>query len=275
MQTITKKAITDSPFTNYIQTPTSNVHNHTFWEIFIILNGHCEHYINGKTINLSMGSVVFLRPMKDYHSFQHLNSDATYRQRDFYIDDNDMRKWCDNFSVSLYDEIASPEMPISFTLSTVALNFFEEMLFVPDYSAQNLDVKKSVHFSIVNTLLTMIMLSRLPKKALLWIDELVAKLKNPENFTYTIKELTADTPYSHCHICKEFNKYTGQTLINFFTSQKMNYASYLLMNTNMKIIDVANAVGYESPKNFIHQFTRTFATTPSKWRHSNQLSIKK
>lgn len=275
MRTITKTSIMNFPYTNYIHIPEQEIHNHTFWEIFIILNGNCIHTVNGKTSKLPAGTIMFLRPFKDSHFFQKFNDDDSYRHRDFYIDDDDMRKWCDYVSPSIYDELNNPDDPVYLTVSPTSINFFEEMIFAPNYSAQNLNVQKNVHFSIIITLLTKILIAKLPKMASSWINELVQKLKNPENFSFTVEQLIADTPYSHCHICKEFNKYTGKTIINFFTIQKMNHASYLLMNTNMKVIDIANAVGYESPKNFINQFTKIFSMPPSQWRNLNQLSIKK
>lgn len=274
MRTITKKSIMDFPYTNYVHIPEQAIHNHTFWEIFIILNGNCTHTVNGKTSKLPAGTVMILRPFKDSHFFRKFNDDS-YRHRDFYIDDDDMRKWCDYVSPSIYDELKNPDDPVYLTVSPTSINFFEEMIFAPNYSAQKSDVQKNVHFSIIITLLTKILVARLPKRTSSWINELVQKLKNPDNFSYTVEELIADTPYSHCYICREFNKYTGKTIINFFTIQKMNHASYLLMNTNMKIIDIANTVGYESPKNFINQFTKIFSMPPSQWRNLNQLSIKK
>ena len=73
----------------------------------------------------------------------------------------------------------------------------------------------------------------------------------------------------------EFKKYLKQTIINFFNEQKVNRASFLLMNTNLKILDISNMVGYSSPKNFINQFTQRFSLSPSAWRAKNQCVSKK
>ena len=73
----------------------------------------------------------------------------------------------------------------------------------------------------------------------------------------------------------EFKKYLNQTIINFFNEQKVNRASFLLMNTNFNILDIANMVGYSSPKNFINQFTKRFSLSPSAWRAKNQCASKK
>ena len=108
------------------------------------------------------------------------------------------------------------------------------------------------------------------------IEELLKKeLKKTDNFIYSIEELSSKIPYSHGYICREFKKYMKQTIVNFFNVQKINYASFLLMNTNLKILDIATTIGYSSPKNFINQFTKMYQMSPSEWRKKNQLSSRK
>ena len=65
------------------------------------------------------------------------------------------------------------------------------------------------------------------------------------------------------------------TVIGYFNEQKIRYASYLLMNTALKIVDISNAVGYSTPKNFIEQFKKQFSVSPSEWRLKHQLVQKK
>ena len=81
--------------------------------------------------------------------------------------------------------------------------------------------------------------------------------------------------YTLPHFSAEFKKYMKQTIVNFFNVQKINYASFLLMNTNLKILDIATTIGYSSPKNFINQFTKMYQMSPSEWRKKNQLSSRK
>ena len=134
---------------------------------------------------------------------------------------------------------------------------------------------KNIHFSVAINLLTAYQLTKLPTSQPGWLNNFIEDLRNPDNFIYSIEELTAKIPYSHGHICKEFKKHTKQTVVNFFTLQKINHASYLLMNTNLKILDISVLVGYSSPKNFIKQFTSVFNLSPSTWRKKNQLPTKK
>ena len=276
MITYTEAEILNSPYTNYVQIPYDELHNHTFWEIFLILTGQCTHTVNGATTNLTAGTVCFLRPIKDKHFFAHKQGSEEYRHRDIYVTDSDMQKWCNMISPTLYDELLEPSTPITFPVSTSTLRYIEEMLNSPNFQSANFaQSMKTIHFSISIDLLTAHQLTKIPPACPTWLNDFVGELKKPENFLFSIEELTAKLPYSHGYICREFKKYFNQTIIEFFNEQKINQASFLLMNTNLKILNISNIVGYSSPKNFINQFTKRFSISPSAWRAKNQFASKK
>ena len=276
MITYTESEISKSPYTNYIQIPSPDIHNHTYWEIFIILSGNCEHTLNGKTTNLSAGAVFFLRPIKDAHNIKISNSSSVYRHRDIYISDEDMKTCCKMISPELYDELYNLSVPVSINISSSMQKYIEEILSSPSFQLPtSMHIMKNIHFSIAISLLTAYQITKLPTSTPLWLNQFVAELKKPDNFLLSIEELTAKIPYSHGYICREFRRHMKQTIVNFFNTQKINHASYLLMNTNYKILDISNMIGYSSPKNFIKQFTKTYLLSPSVWRAKNQISSRK
>lgn len=276
MITYTEAEILNSPYTNYVQIPYHELHSHTFWEIFLILMGQCTHTVNGVSSNLTTGTVCVLRPIKDKHFFEKDQKNNYYRHRDIYVTDSDMQKWCNMISPTLYDELLAPSAPVTFSVSASTLRYIEEVLNLPNFQSANFaQSMKTIHFSVSIDLLTAYQLTKMPPSCPTWLNDFVAELKKPENFLYSVEELTAKLPYSHGYICREFKKYLKQTIIDFFNEQKINQASFLLMNTNLKILNISNMVGYSSPKNFINQFTKRFALSPSAWRAKNQFVSKK
>lgn len=234
------------------------------------------HNINGKSSVLTAGTVCFLRPLKDKHFFVSKSNDDYSRHRDIYVVDSDMKAWCDMVSPQLYDELLEPDLPLCFPISSSMLKYIEEMLNSPNFQSANVSqAMRAIHFSLSIDLLVAYQLTKIPSSCPAWLNDFVQELKKPENFLYSIEELTAKLPYSHGYICREFKKYLKQTIINFFNEQKVNRASFLLMNTNLKILDISNMVGYSSPKNFINQFTQRFSLSPSAWRAKNQCVSKK
>ncbi len=276
MITYTESTIHSTPYTNFVKVPLSYNHNHNFWEVVIVLSGSITHVVNGKPHTISAGSVTFLRPLKDSHYFIEPENKSMYRHRDIYVSVDDMEKWCDMLSPNLYNNLYKPDAPYTFSIQPTFINHIESTFFSPNFeSIHNPLLYKNVQLSMVVSLLANFQVSQVPTAPPPWINNLIQTLKNPSNFSTPIETLTQSIPYSHCHICREFKKYIGQTVINFFIKQKISYASYLLVNTNLKIIDIANIVGYDSPKNFISQFTKNFQSSPSEWRAKNQIPIKK
>lgn len=258
-------------YTKQVKNSATEHHNHGFWEILIVLKGSITHVINGSTQTISANSVTFLRPIKDHHYFIP-KGEKDYLHRDIYISPDDMKQWCGFLSDTLYEKLYDAKDPISFSIPSSTINYMENCFLSRNYEfSHDAQLYKNLQFTIVITLLTSFKISQFEAATPPWINAFMQEMKNPSNFSSPIETLTTSTNYSHCHVCKEFKKYTGRTVISFFIEQKMNYASYLLANTNLKILDIANNVGYDSPKNFINQFSKTFHLTPSMWRAKNQI----
>ncbi|MFS0723130.1 response regulator transcription factor [Paenibacillus sp. 1P07SE] len=70
-----------------------------------------------------------------------------------------------------------------------------------------------------------------------------------------------------------FKKETGQSLIRYLTTVRMDKAVALLQDTNMKIVDICKKTGYRSSNYFIQSFRQHHGITPAKYRESH--SVKK
>lgn len=66
-----------------------------------------------------------------------------------------------------------------------------------------------------------------------------------------------------------FIKYTGLSPKVYINRTRMSYAEYLLMNTDMTILNIANEVGYSEVSGFNRIFASTFGMTPSSYRKQN------
>lgn len=58
----------------------------------------------------------------------------------------------------------------------------------------------------------------------------------------------------------------GDSYLSYFRKKRMEKAAELLESTNMKVIDVANAVGYENQGKFAKVFTEVYGTAPLEFR---------
>ena len=58
----------------------------------------------------------------------------------------------------------------------------------------------------------------------------------------------------------------GDSYLNYFRKKRMEKAGELLESTTMKIIEVANAVGYEHQGKFAKVFAETYGVSPLEFR---------
>lgn len=58
----------------------------------------------------------------------------------------------------------------------------------------------------------------------------------------------------------------GDSYLNYFRKKRMEKAGELLKSTTMKIIEVANAVGYENQGKFAKVFAETYGVSPLEFR---------
>ncbi|WP_143794178.1 helix-turn-helix domain-containing protein, partial [Oenococcus oeni] len=63
----------------------------------------------------------------------------------------------------------------------------------------------------------------------------------------------------------------GITIHDYFLIQKIDYACQMLKNTNNKITDIANEVGYENASKFSAVFKNRKLLTPREYRYLNKI----
>ena len=72
--------------------------------------------------------------------------------------------------------------------------------------------------------------------------------------------------YSPAYLTHLMGQQTGKTVQQWIIQHRMIAASYLLLNTNHSIEQIAEKVGYLNAVHFFRHFRRQFGTTPQTWR---------
>ncbi|MBU5485211.1 AraC family transcriptional regulator [Clostridium sp. MSJ-11] len=89
--------------------------------------------------------------------------------------------------------------------------------------------------------------------------------KNLQN-SPSVKELASRLNISVYKLQEGFKNDTGYTVYEYIQKSKMEKAKYLLKNTELSIIEIANEIGYENPSKFANLFKRYNNITPLKYR---------
>ena len=69
-----------------------------------------------------------------------------------------------------------------------------------------------------------------------------------------------------------FKQYTGSNFVNYLKEIRMREAKKLLTETDMKIIEISQAVGSDHEKHFMKIFKATCGVSPTEYRHNAYLS---
>ena len=87
-----------------------------------------------------------------------------------------------------------------------------------------------------------------------------------DRYNITLEELAAHFKYSASHFSMLFQKETGSSPINYFLRLKIQKACQYIELTDLKLQDIATAIGFEEPAYFSRLFTKIMGMTPSAYR---------
>jgi AraC family transcriptional regulator len=78
----------------------------------------------------------------------------------------------------------------------------------------------------------------------------------------TIKELSRKAAINECYLKKGFKEMYGTTIFDFFQSQRMEHAKYLLYEKELTVTDVSALLGYSSISHFSTAFKKHTGLKP-------------
>lgn len=70
-----------------------------------------------------------------------------------------------------------------------------------------------------------------------------------------------------------FKQYTGKNFVNYLKELRVNEAKRLLAETDMRVIEISQRVGYENEKHFMKIFKSVSGVSPTEYRKNVQLGM--
>ncbi|MCQ2459719.1 MAG: AraC family transcriptional regulator [Ruminococcus sp.] len=101
-----------------------------------------------------------------------------------------------------------------------------------------------------------------------YLQELYNEIMNrfPEHIT--IEQASKISGVSKTKLKADFQKEYGISYYSYFRKERMKLAAQLLLETKQKIIDIAEAVGYENSSKFAKAFRDVTGFSPSEYRRN-------
>ncbi len=257
-------------FTQIVNRNLPGRHTHEFIECFLTSSGTVMHHVDtAPPVQLKERCLVLL-PTKVYHEITEL-PDKSSVHRDFL------------FSTKLFDEVFSDYFPLLYARVSKG-----EVLYVHDVDTTSIEVlnwyinnvntaeKANRHAHIVGLLhaIGSIFSMREGKRDTenidssypLLVQDILFHIKNKSIFTMSWQEIFNLKHYSKAYTCRTFKKYTGYTLTEYITKEKIDYAANLILNTNYSVNEIMQQLNFSSPAYFIKLFKQYYGVSPSHYR---------
>ncbi len=110
------------------------------------------------------------------------------------------------------------------------------------------------------------MITHLPIKK---VYEIIQYLKANYKRNLALEDLAEDFYISRYYMTRIFKKTTGFTIFEYIHSLRVIEAQRLLKETDLKIIDIAQTVGFANVSNFGKVFKSVAGMSPLKYRKHN------
>lgn len=246
----------------------TKLHKHPhYWECFLVTSGKLIHNFRREKETLDKNTLCLMRP-EDEHCFSAEGS-VNAKHISISIDDKLLKSLLTPIDADLYKKLLAYDGLLSVSMTDVQVND----LFA---SMQKLLTEPYSEYDFIAVIL---------KVKFIDLVELIygAKLKNTniypgiirdaialmtdEEYIYESLDVICDhLPYSYAQLLNAFKKYTGKTMIRYFTDLKLEKAYNLLVSTNYKILHICSSVGFDSISYFNKQFKLKYGVTPSSLR---------
>lgn len=270
---------------------TAPLHNHTYYEMFLVTKGKALHLVNGSIQQLKKGSLVFIRSHDihkyDYyqeHDFEFINFtfwDSVVSDILNFLDDKDkFQEMLD----SKYPPIINLSLSDTAELEKSVLDFRHQMNTGENNSESN--SKNNSESNLSNNLNNnyKIYLLQLINNYFLgsyysnidnhtnvppWLAKTILEMQEVENFSVGLDKMISISGYSQHHLNRQCRKYIGETPTNIINNNRIDYAAYLLKTSKLEILTIQQTVGFDSLSHFYHLFKKKFGVSPRQFRLNN------
>ena len=249
----------------------SKLHAHDFYEFFITLNPNVLHYVNGEVDLLPDATLVLIRP-SDTHYFdyqgkvapQHIN--LAFRASIL----DDLFDYLGEFGQELHHQLLDCPLPPSRTLSqrdrqriVSEINQFN----VID-PAQHQHLRQTLRFFVANAIFLLAKNAAEAQNDVtpLWLRQLCEEMREHENFSGGLERMVVLSGKSREHLSRSMKKYKNTTLTEYINSLRLSHAAKMLVNSNLKIIEICYDSGFTSLDYFGKLFRKRYGISPTKFR---------
>ncbi len=252
----------------WLTTETSRLHCHEYYELFLTLSDGIRHEINGKEEVLSRGQLLFIRKEDCHHYPDFLKSAQSFINLSF--SEEILTELFTFLSAGFGGErLLSLPFPPRVTLGEKDIDWLIAQLDALNgadryNTAERQYLARILLFKIFTRYFAHFRAeeSTLPP----WLETLDREMQRPENFSQGTEHMVRLSGKSREHLCRSLKKHFNKSLSQYLNDLRLNYLANSLVTTNLPIIDLCYASGFENTTWAYTLFKRKYGTSPAKFR---------
>jgi AraC family transcriptional regulator, dual regulator of chb operon len=252
------------------------IHNHDFYEFFLITKGNVLHKINGSTQFLSEGHLVFIRPW-DTHYYEN-DGDRDCQFINIPYSQTAITDAFNYLGTGYNSErLTKLDLPPLSELSAVDRVYvtgrLERLFLMP------LDDKSQIRIELRGILMELLTQyfpnhkHRMDLEMPGWFRILLKQMQHKEFFIEGLPKMYQLSAKSPGHLNRTFKTYMNMKPTEFVNQLRLNYAKNLLVKTDKEILDISMDAGFENISHFYHTFRRYNRLSPGSYRKKSRSSV--
>ena len=245
------------------------LHDHDYFEFFIVSEGEGTHLINQKEYPIQKGSGCFIRP-NDVHTFKKTSKEElviTNLALKAELIQNYQIRYFNSPNLCYWNE---EEMPLQ-------INFSEEQLNAILGQLEHITFKENNLLTLDTFILHLFSLLKnyslqdghLPS----WLQYTLHEFRSPKNLKIGIDRFIQLSQRSGDHINRVVKKKMHKTLTELVNDERLHYTANQLSMTNAPIKSIYTNAGFDNHSYFFRIFKKKYGVTPSQYRTRNHKVI--
>ena len=244
---------------------TVEVHHHDFYEVYFLLNGQVEYWVEGRILRPNVGDLILINPMELHRPMVHPES-PTYERIVLWInkaylegltEDGQLSRCFDPSLPNLIRPTAAERTALTAWLSSLVREYYSRD-FCSEYSAFGIFLQFMVQ-------LNRIALHTQPQQEETAVSNLVDRVLHyigrHINEELTLDGLAERFFVSKYHLSHTFTREVGVSMHRYITLRRLLMARQLL-STGMPAGQVCSACGFSDYTSFYRAFKAEYGINP-------------
>lgn len=256
------------------------LHQHAFFELIYVLEGHCVNTIAESPISMETGDLCIIAPEMQ-HSLGVFDDEtivlnvlirkSTFRETFFDIFQQDVE--LSNFFYQNYYTGKTSKFICYHTAGNTELETLLDVLF--SESIQREDFSSCVMENLLRAIFC-VMFRMPPERIALvrseaeQIQEAVLRYLQAHYTHICFEDLAEHFHLSESSLRRILRQATGHSFVELVRDIRLQKACMLLRNTELQVGDIAAQVGYESEEYFYRLFKKQYGMTPISYRRRKE-----